>query len=78
MLINSTIIVVLAQSISKDPHLKNLIKDALHTHNDMLPDHIEFTPNIAPMCPSFDDLDLFDGIINGECRDLRMRGNGYK
>ena len=47
------------------------------TTTKLLPDHIEFSPNIAPVCPSFDDLISFDGIINGECRDLRMAGNGY-
>ena len=46
------------------------------THPKLLPDHIEFSPNIAPVYPSFDDFNSFD-IINGEWRDLRMRGNGY-
>ena len=44
----------------------------------MLPDHIEFTQNIAPVCPCFDDLVSFDDIINGKWRDLRMQGNDYK
>lgn len=44
----------------------------------LLPDHIEFTPNIAPVCPCFDDLVSFDDIINGKWRDLRMQGNDYK
>ena len=48
------------------------------THPKLLPNHIEFTPNIAPTRPCFDALDLFDGIINGECRDLKVRGNGYE
>ena len=48
------------------------------THPKLLPDHIEFPPNIAHTRPSFDNLDSFDEIINGEWRDLRMRGNGYK
>ena len=43
----------------------------------MLPDHIEFTPNIVPTRPNFNDLHSFEGIINGECRDLRMAGNDY-
>ncbi len=47
------------------------------THPKLLPDHIEFTPNIAPTRPSFNDLVSFDDIINGEWRDLRLRGNGY-
>ena len=47
------------------------------THPKLLPDHIKISPNIAPTRPSFDGFDSFDGIINGECRDLRMRGNGY-
>ena len=47
------------------------------THPKLLPDHIEFTPNIAPTRPSFNDFNSFEGIINGKCRDLRMRGNGY-
>ena len=47
-------------------------------HPKLLPDHIEFAQNIAPTRPSFDGFDSFDDIINGEWRDLRMRGNGYK
>ena len=47
------------------------------TTTKLLPDHIEFTPNIAPVCPCFDELVSFDGIINGEWRDLRMAGNDY-
>ena len=39
----------------------------------LLPDHIEFAPNIAIVCPCFNDLISFDDIINGEWRDLRMR-----
>ena len=48
------------------------------TTTKLLPDHIEFSPNISPTCPRFNGLDLFNGIINGECKDLRMQGNGYK
>ena len=47
------------------------------THPKLLPDHIEISPNIAPTRPSFNDLVSFDGIINGEWRDLRMAGNAY-
>ena len=36
------------------------------THPKSLPDHIEFTPNIAPTRPYFNDLNSFDDIINGE------------
>ena len=32
-------------------------------------------PNIAPTCHNFNN--LIEYIINGECRDLRMAGNGY-
>ena len=42
------------------------------THPKLLPDHIEFTPNISPVCPSFDGLDLFDGIINKKWTNPRM------
>ena len=45
------------------------------THPKLLPDHIEFTPNIAPTRPNFNDLHSFDEIINCECRDLRMTRN---
>lgn len=47
------------------------------THQKLLPDHIEFSPNIAPVCPRFNDLISFDDIINGERRDPRMVGNDY-
>ena len=42
------------------------------THPKLLPDHIEFTPNIAPVYPCFRGFDVYDYIINGEWRDLRM------
>ena len=48
------------------------------THPKSLPDHIEFIQNIAPTSPSFNDFNSLECIINSECRDLRMRGNGYK
>ena len=48
------------------------------TPTKLLPDHNEFTPNIAPVCPSFNDFNSFDGVINDERRDLRMQGNDYK
>ena len=45
----------LTHSIPQTQHPINSIDHDLLEHNVMLPDHIEFTPNIAPVCPCFND-----------------------